>query len=101
MSSERYEEKVRGVEVYTTMEPCMSQTVEYRGLVVASKVKSRNIFSDIGSCFVGCCGGEIKDLSKLTNDIRQTGVLDRSSDKTILNHGLSPGTLSLISGRNF
>ena len=38
MSSERYEEKVRGVEVYTTMEPCMSQTVEYRGLVVASKV---------------------------------------------------------------
>ena len=38
MSSQRYEEKVRGVEVYTTMEPCMSQTVEYRGLVVASKV---------------------------------------------------------------
>ena len=49
--------------------------MEYRGLVVASKVKSRNIFSDIGSCFVGCCGGEIKDLSKLTNDIRQTRVL--------------------------
>ena len=52
-----------------------SGQVEYRGLVVASKVKSRNIFSDIGSCFVGCCGGEIKDLSKLTNDIRQTTVL--------------------------
>ena len=40
MSSQRYEEKVRGVEVYTTMEPCMSQTVEYRGLVVASKVQA-------------------------------------------------------------
>ena len=37
----------------------------------ASKVKSRNIFSDISSCFVSCCGGEVKDLSKLTNDIRE------------------------------
>ena len=57
-----------------------SDKVEYRGLVVASKVKSRNIFSDIGSCFVGCCGGEIKDLSKLTNDIRQTRVLGTKSE---------------------
>ena len=47
------------------------ESLEYRGLVFASKVKSRNIFSDISSCFVSCCGGEVKDLSKLTNDIRE------------------------------
>ena len=49
----------------------MTKSLEYRGLVMASKVKSRNIFSDISSCFLSCCGGEIKDLSNLTKDVRE------------------------------
>ena len=39
----------KDVEVYTTNEPCMTKSLEYRGLVMVSKVKSRNIFSDISS----------------------------------------------------
>ena len=54
----------KDVEVYTTNEPAMTKSLKYRGLVMVSKVKSRNIFSDIPSCFISCCGGEIKDLSK-------------------------------------
>ena len=37
---------------------------------MASKVKSRNAFSDIGSGFKSMVGGEIKGLSKLTSDVR-------------------------------
>ena len=61
---------IEAVEVYTTNEPCMAQTLEYKGLVMASKVKSRNMFSDIGSGFKSLVGGEIKGLSKLTSDVR-------------------------------
>ena len=43
--------QIQAVEVYTTNEPCMSKSLEYKGLVLASKVKSRNMFSDIGSGF--------------------------------------------------
>merc|ERR1711936_715469 len=62
--------QVQAVEVYTTNEPCMNKSLEYKGLVLASKVKSRNMFSDIGSGFKSLVGGEIKGLSKLTSDIR-------------------------------
>ena len=61
---------IEAVEVYTTNEPCMASTIEYKGLVMSSKVKSRNMFSDIGSGFKSLVGGEIKGLSKLTSDIR-------------------------------
>ena len=40
---------VQKVEIYTTNEPTQAKTVQYKGLVIASKVKSRNMFSDIGS----------------------------------------------------
>ena len=43
--------QIEAVEVYTTTEPCMSKSLQYKGLVLASKVKSRNMFSDIGSGF--------------------------------------------------
>ena len=61
---------IEAVEVYTTNEPCMAVTTEYKGLLMASKVKSRNMFSDIGSGFKSMIGGEIKGLSKLTADVR-------------------------------
>ena len=58
------------VEVYTSDQPCMAQNMRYRGLVMVSKVKSRNALSDIGSGFKSMVGGEIKGLSKLTSDVR-------------------------------
>ena len=57
--------------MYTTNTPCGAVTQEYRGLVMASKVKSRNAFSDIGSGLKSLVGGEIKGLSKLTKDVRE------------------------------
>ena len=36
-----------GVEVYTSDGPCSAASTQYRGLVMVSKVKSRNAFSDI------------------------------------------------------
>ena len=62
------------VEVYTTNTPCMAANQVYKGLVMASKVKSRNAFSDIGSGFKSLVGGEIKGLSKLTRDIREAEI---------------------------
>ena len=62
--------QVQAVEVYTTNEPCMVKAMEYKGLVLASKVKSRNVFSDIGAGFKSMVGGEIKGMSKLTSDLR-------------------------------
>merc|ERR1711899_553754 len=62
--------QVQAVEVYTTNEPCMVKSMEYKGLVLASKVKSRNVFSDIGAGFKSMVGGEIKGMSKLTSELR-------------------------------
>ena len=62
--------QVQAVEVYTTNEPCMVKSMEYKGLVRASKVKSRNVFSDIGAGFKSMVGGEIKGMSKLTSELR-------------------------------
>merc|ERR1712110_238889 len=58
------------VQVYTTNTPCGAVTQEYKGLVMASKVKSRNAFSDIGNGLKSLVG-EIKGLSKLTRDVRE------------------------------
>merc|ERR1712184_120609 len=49
------------VQVYTTNTPCGAVTQEYKGLVMASKVKSRNAFSDIGSGLKSLVGGELKE----------------------------------------
>ena len=84
----------KDVEVYTTNEPCMTKSLEYRGLVMASKVKSRNIFSDISSCFLSCCGGEIKDLSNLTKDVREEAA--RAGAKTLV--GVKMETNSVYDG---
>ena len=43
--------EVSAVEVYTSNEPVMAKNMEYKGMLLVSKVKSRNMFSDIGS---GC-----------------------------------------------
>merc|ERR1712173_520451 len=63
--------QVQAVEVYTTNEPCMVKSMEYKGLVLASKVKSRNVLSDIGAGFKSMVGGEIKGMSKLTRELRE------------------------------
>jgi len=62
--------EIAAVEVYTTNEPCMAKDVQYKGMILVSKNKSRNMFSDIGSGFKSLVGGEIKGLSKLTSDLR-------------------------------
>merc|ERR1712062_433594 len=59
------------VETYTSLAPVGALTQEYKGLLVVSKVKSRNVFSDIGSGLKSMVGGEIKGLSKLTSDVRE------------------------------
>ena len=41
--------EIAAVEVYTTNDPAMAKTVTYKGMLIVSKVKSRNMFSDIGS----------------------------------------------------
>ena len=75
---------IDAVEVYTTNNPCMARTQEYKGLVIASKVKSRNMFSDIGSGFKSMIGGEIKGLSKLTADVRDELIYELKEKAAIL-----------------
>ena len=41
--------EIAAVEVYTSNEPAMAKEIEYKGMLLVSKVKSRNMFSDIGS----------------------------------------------------
>ena len=82
--------KVEAVEVYTVNEPCGAKTLEYKvlgikssisnkinpdicvpqGLVMCSKVKTRNLLSDFKSAFKSLKGGELTELSKLTQDVR-------------------------------
>merc|ERR1712215_57027 len=62
---------IAAVEMYTTDLPPMAKEVAYKGMLIVSKVKSRNIFSDIGSGLKSLVGGEIKGLSKLTSDVRE------------------------------
>ena len=50
-------EKLLPLDVYTSNEPVMSKEIEYKGMLLVSKVKSRNMFSGIGSGVVSkCCG---------------------------------------------
>ena len=77
--------KVEAVEVYTVNEPCGAKTLEYKvlmeikschvmfvaqGLVMCSKVKTRNLLSDFKSAFKSIKGGELTELTKLTQDVR-------------------------------
>merc|ERR1712083_467186 len=62
--------EISAMEVYTTNEPVMARQIHYKGMILVSKNKSRNMFSDIGSGFKSLVGGEIKGLSKLTSDLR-------------------------------
>ena len=60
------------VELYTSFEPAGGGAViaAYKGLVIANKVKSRHIFSDISSLMKSCCGGEISGMTTLTSETR-------------------------------
>jgi uncharacterized protein YbjQ (UPF0145 family) len=68
--------EIAAVEVYTSNEPAMAREIEYKGMLLVSKVKSRNMFSDIKSDLKSLVGGEIKGLSKLTADIREELLLE-------------------------
>merc|ERR1711915_283065 len=59
------------VEIYTTVEPLNAVSCEYKGLLVVSQVKSRNMFADIGAGLKSLVGGELKSLSKLTATVRE------------------------------
>merc|ERR1712179_114339 len=71
MGEKQQHNKMDTVEVYTTDNPCMSKNVQYKGMIIVSKNKSRNMFSDIGSGFKSLVGGEVKGLSMLTSDLRE------------------------------
>merc|ERR1712029_186207 len=58
------------VELYTTDFALDASGASYKGLIVVNKVKSRNMFADIGAGFKSMVGGEIKSMSKLTRDTR-------------------------------
>ena len=45
-------------------------TNDAQGLVMCSKVKTRNLLSDFKSAFKSIKGGELTELSKLTQDVR-------------------------------
>merc|ERR1712059_22233 len=62
---------ISAVETYTTDSPVGAVTQEFKGLLVVSKVKTRNVMSDIGSGLKSLVGGELKGLSKLTQTIRE------------------------------
>merc|ERR1712227_637148 len=70
------------VETYTSLAPVGAVSQQYKGLVMVSKVKSRNAFSDIGSGFKSMVGGEIKGLSKLTSDVREE-LIEELKEKAV------------------
>ena len=54
-----------------------------QGLVMCSKVKTRNLLSDFKSAFKSIKGGELTELSKLTQDVRYL-MLKWSSQSLLL-----------------
>ena len=50
------------MEVYTTNEPCMVKAMNYKGLVVASKITAG---------IKSLVGGEIKGMTKLRSELRE------------------------------
>merc|ERR1711860_463223 len=66
------------VELYTTDFALEAQGATYRGLILVNKVKSRNMFADIGAGFKSMVGGEIKGMSKLTRDTRNELIQEAS-----------------------
>eukprot|EP00088_Acartia_fossae_P007401 TRINITY_DN13474_c0_g1_i1.p1 TRINITY_DN13474_c0_g1~~TRINITY_DN13474_c0_g1_i1.p1 ORF type:complete len:121 (+),score=17.24 TRINITY_DN13474_c0_g1_i1:30-365(+) len=73
---------VSQIEVFTYGESDLTRVTGYKGLIIVSKCKSRNMFSDIGSGFKSLVGGEIKGLSKLTRDIREE-LLEELKEKAV------------------
>merc|ERR1712002_767186 len=71
---------IAAVEVYTTNEPVMAKQIQYKGMILLNKTKSRNMFSDIGSGFKSMVGGEVKGLTKLTKDTRQE-LMEEAKEK--------------------
>ena len=55
---------IAAVEVYTTDKPAMAVNILYKGMVLVSKVKSRNMFSDIGSGQLWPGGQTIRKLCR-------------------------------------
>ena len=44
---------------------------DYKGLIVVNKVMTRNLFKDIGTGLRSIVGGEVKNLSKLSQEMRR------------------------------
>ena len=51
----------------------------YKGLIIVNKVKSRNMFSDIGAGFKSLVGGEIK-VSKYRKQISKFSFEPKTND---------------------
>ena len=58
------------VQMYTTMEPLNAKNVAYKGLVCVNKVRTRNVFQNMGTGIKCLVGGEIKNLTELTAMMR-------------------------------
>eukprot|EP00092_Neocalanus_flemingeri_P012537 GFUD01013512.1.p1 GENE.GFUD01013512.1~~GFUD01013512.1.p1 ORF type:complete len:292 (-),score=91.73 GFUD01013512.1:476-1351(-) len=87
------------VEVYTTNKPLNAKQIEYKGMVVASKVKSMSMFSDIGQ---DLDKGEITGLPKLMTNMREEVLkeLRRKAVKVGANAiiGIKMETNSIVEG---
>jgi len=70
----------KSVELYTTDFALEAQGASYKGLIIVNKVKSRNMFSDIGAGFKSMVGGEIKSMSKLTRDTRNELIAEAQEE---------------------
>merc|ERR1712218_417655 len=70
------------VELYTTDFALDANGASYKGLIVVNKVKSRNMFVDIGAGFKSMVGGELKGMSKLTRDVRNELIEEAAQKAT-------------------
>jgi len=61
--------EIAAVEVYTTNLPCMAKDVQYKGMILVSKNKSRNMLSENGLGFKSSAKGEIKLISDLRDEL--------------------------------
>jgi len=72
----RSDAAVQGVEIYTSNDVAMATSIEYKGMVMASKAKSKNIFQDICGAIENLCGGEVHSVSELTQETRDELLLE-------------------------
>ena len=59
------------MEFYTTSQPCNAANLEYKGIVMANKTMSKNFVADCGTACRSCIGGEVKNLSRMTQKMRE------------------------------